>query len=1120
LANVGEEYIVYIEEGTQANLIVDMPSGVYMAEWLNTETGAIDKSEIFNHGGGERMIVSPAYSNDIALGIVKDTQFSAVTGLVGHWTFDDTVGITVPDVSGNFLTGYLVNGAEWDTSGKINGAVSCDGVNDYIEIYDNDLLDPDSNDFTVSFWIYKRVSNSNYDGIWAVNKWNTGAAPGTNEWLVAAGGQNNDQPFFGFESGTATYWVSSPDEIPLNEWHLLTGIREDTVLKIYIDSVLKQVNSNIGHAAVNNAGRNIRIATSQANSLYADALYDDLRIYNRALSREEIIALMEYEGESPGPTVDSSWTKTFGGSLNDYARCVEQTFDSGFIVAGYTYSDDGDVFGKQGVYSADYWILKLASTGDTTWTKSMGGTGNDFAYSIIQISDSGYAIAGCSNSTDGEVFGSHGSFDFWIAVLDSTGDTVWAKTYGGSSADKAYAIQQTTDNGFVIAGSANSNNGDVFGHHGYSYSSDFWIIKINSSGDTIWTKTIGGTDNDCAYSIDQTIDGGYIVAGSTESTDGDVYGNSGDLDYWIVRLNSTGDTLWTKTYGGAGDDIAHSVLQTNDNGFIVAGYSESDSGYVHNSHGINDYWILKLDVDGDTLWTKTFGGSLHDKGYSIQQTLDGGYVIAGNSFSNDKDVYRNQGSNDYWIVKIDGSGNVVWSKSLGGSDSDEAYCIRQTIDSGFIVAGSARSDDGDVSGNQGEIDFWVVKLDAFPVSLTTQSIPLTSGWNIMSFNVAPEDSNMKNIVQPLIDSSKLIKVIDETGGIVQNIPGIGWLNTIGNMAHTEGYYIKVTESTQLQLAGLPVATPYTIPLATGWNIMGYPLTQAQNALTAVQPLIDNSELIKVMNEVGGFIEDIPGVGWMNTIGDFEPGDGYYIKVNDNTSLTLDEPVVLSIGSSPHNYQQVKLFTLPESNPYLPMNIIVSEIEIDGYNIETGDEIAVFDFAQIAGAGVIEAESQPMVCIVAAMDDPLTSIIEGYTEGDFPEFVYQSASSGISLRLQATPVFGSSVFTPLGTLVCTLEGSITNIDEEKEAPIGLKCIPNPANEFATIQYSLPEDGKLLLEVYDLSSHRVITLENKQEQAGRKQYRFDVGVLERGVYLIKIEIVTNSNRYSEVIKFVRN
>ena len=273
LANVGEQYIIYIEEGTQANLVVDMPSGIYTAEWLNTKTGAIDKSEIFNHGGGQRTIVSPTYSDDIALGIKKANQ--AASALIGHWTFDETEGITVSDVSGNYLTGYLVNGAQWDTAGKINGAVSCDGTNDYIEIYDNELLDPDSSDFTVSFWIYKRVSNSNWDGLWAVNKWNTGAAPGTNEWLFGAGGGDNDKPFFGFESGTSTYWASSPDNISLNEWHLLTGIREDTVIKIYIDSTLKAT-TTVGNASVNNAGRNIRIATSQANNLYADALYDDM----------------------------------------------------------------------------------------------------------------------------------------------------------------------------------------------------------------------------------------------------------------------------------------------------------------------------------------------------------------------------------------------------------------------------------------------------------------------------------------------------------------------------------------------------------------------------------------------------------------------------------------------------------------------------------------------------------------------------------------------------------------------------------------------------------------------------------------------------------------------------
>ena len=169
----------------------------------------------------------------------------------------------------------------------------------------------------------------------------------------------------------------------------------------------------------------------------------------------------------------------------------------------------------------------------------------------------------------------------------------------------------------------------------------------------------------------------------------------------------------------------------------------------------------------------------------------------------------------------------------------------------------------------------------------TQNIQLSTGWNIISFYLAPNDMNLLNILDSLVISTELTKVIDEAGGFIQFIPGVGWMNTIGDMANTEGYYIKVTNNTSLNATGVDVSLPFTIPLSTGWNIMGYPVDQSQDAITIIQPLIDSSELIKVIDETGGFIQEIPGVGWMNTIGNFSPGEGYYIKVNSNTTLTID-----------------------------------------------------------------------------------------------------------------------------------------------------------------------------------------------------------------------------------------
>jgi hypothetical protein len=814
------------------------------------------------------------------------------------------------------------------------------------------------------------------------------------------------------------------------------------------------------------------------------------------------------------PPPGTLWANTFGGTDDEWAYSIQQTYDSGFVVAGKSQSTDMDVHGNHG--ADDFWIVKLDKDGDTLWTKCLGGSSDDIAQSIQQTFDSGYIVAGYSWSADGDVHGNHGTADYWVVKLKNNGDTLWTKTYGGLDLDLAYSIQQTYDSGFVLAGETVSQDGDVHGSHG---GSDFWVVKIDINGDTLWTKTLGGSGNDYAKSIQQTYDSGYVVTGYVASNDGDVHGNHGAFDFWIVKLNSTGDTLWTKTCGGTDWDIAYSIQQTYDSGYVVTGYVASNDGDVHGNHGGYDFWVVKLDSDGDTLWTKTLGGSDTDVAYSIHQTSDSGYIVAGYSRSIDADVHGNQGNSDFWVVKLNSMGDTLWTKTVGGSNDEWAWSVQQTFDKTYIVAGYTESNDGDVHGNHGGADFWVVEIEEYPNHIY-QTISLLSGWNIMSFNVTPNDTNMLHIVQPLIDSSELVKVMDESGGFIQNIPGIGWMNTIGDMANTEGYYTKVNANTQLQTTGLPVALPYTIPLITGWNIMGYPLQQSQDALTAVQPLVDDGELTKVMDESGGFIQDIPGIGWMNTIGDFEAGEGYYIKVTNNTSLTLDNPPVLFIGSPPNVQKHPVFFSLPETNPYMPMNIIVTGINIDGYTIQSGDEIAVFDNNRLTGAGVINTGNKALTSFAAAMDDPTTTEIDGYIEGNIPAFRFKSANLNGSIQLSVKPVFGDLKFSPLGTLACTLEGSITAIEEQKEKTFALKCVPNPANNYTNIQYQLPEEGQLQLEVYDLSSHRIAVLQNEQQSAGSYTYRFDAALLERGIYLIKIQLRTKDNQYTEVVKFVRN
>ena len=418
-------------------------------------------------------------------------------------------------------------------------------------------------------------------------------------------------------------------------------------------------------------------------------------------------------------TTKSAWQRTMGGSDLDVSWSIQQTNDGGYIITGFSSSNDHDVSGNHGYF--DYWIVKITSTGKLDWQKSLGGSDLDLSWSIQQTNDGGYIIAGFSESNDGDVSGNHGKSDYWIVKLTSTGELDWQKSLGGSDRDESYSIEQTNDGGYIIAGCSESNDGDVSGNHG-DY--DYWIVKLTSTGEIDWQKSLGGSDLERAHSIQQTTDGGYIIAGYTWSNDGDVSGYHGTRDFWIVKLTSTGKLDWQRSLGGYQNELAYYIQQTTDGGYIIAGESSSGNCDVTDYYGGSDYWIVKLTSTGELDWQRSIGGSDDDYAYSVQQTNDGGYIIAGSSESNDGNVSENHGNYDYWIVKLTSTGELDWEKSLGGSDLDESFSIQQTTDRGYVIAGCSESNDGDVSENHGSRDYWIVKLTSTGELDVNLQIPL------------------------------------------------------------------------------------------------------------------------------------------------------------------------------------------------------------------------------------------------------------------------------------------------------------------------------------------------------------------------------------------------------------
>jgi hypothetical protein len=379
-----------------------------------------------------------------------------------------------------------------------------------------------------------------------------------------------------------------------------------------------------------------------------------------------LVATFNVRGVVAEPPTEG-WARTYGGTGSEMARSMVQTSDGGYAIAGIT--------GSYGTGGEDFWLVKTDSNGNALWNKTYGRTGQDWAYSMVQTVDGGYAIAGGTNS-----YGA-GDSDFWLVKVNANGNALWNQTYGGTGQDEAHSVVQTADGGYAIAG------------HTFSYpygagNADFWLVKTDLNGNALWNKTYGRTEIDEAYSIIQTSDGGYALAGKTNSYD------TGNSDFWLVKIDANGNALWNQTYGGTDTDAAFSIVQTSDGGYAIAGYTYSYGA------GNADFWLVKTDSNGNALWNKTYGGTVTEMTWSMVKTADGGYALAGVTTS------YGAGYSDFWLVKTDLNGNALWNKTYGGTGSDEAHSVVQTVDGGYALAGYTGS------YGAGGSDFWLVKVDA------------------------------------------------------------------------------------------------------------------------------------------------------------------------------------------------------------------------------------------------------------------------------------------------------------------------------------------------------------------------------------------------------------------------
>jgi hypothetical protein len=355
--------------------------------------------------------------------------------------------------------------------------------------------------------------------------------------------------------------------------------------------------------------------------------------------------------------------------------------------------------------------LLIAQTApEIEWQNTIGGSSGDYLFSTQQTTDGGYILGGYSASgiSGDKTEALLGYVDYWVIKLNSTGAIEWQNTIGGNITDILFSLQQTADGGYILGGYSYSNiSGDKT--EASLGISDYWVIKLNSAGAIEWQNTIGGSNYDFLQSIQQTSDGGYILGGYSDS---DISGDKteaslGNYNYWVVKFNSIGAIEWQSTIGGNDYDLLYSIQQTDDEGYILGGWSGSDiSGDKTEASMVGDYWVVKLNSTGAIEWQNTIGGNSSDVLRSIRQTTDGGYILGGYSetgISGDK-TEASLGISDYWVIKLNSIGAIEWQNTIGGSSIDELHCIQQTVDGGFILGGFSFSG---VSGDKTEASFWI-----------------------------------------------------------------------------------------------------------------------------------------------------------------------------------------------------------------------------------------------------------------------------------------------------------------------------------------------------------------------------------------------------------------------------
>lgn len=826
-----------------------------------------------------------------------------------------------------------------------------------------------------------------------------------------------------------------------------------------------------------------------------------------------------------------------GGFEDDYGYDLISTADGGYFVVGNTKSSNVDIPANYG--GNDAFAAKLDVDGNVTWAFNFGGTSEDFARQAAEVED-GYAIVGSSFSADTDLSGNYGSRDIWVYKLNTDGELQWQKNLGGDTVEFGTDIIATSDNGFLITGYTRSANFDVAANYG-GY--DIWLVKLNGDGDISWTQNYGGTNDDYATSVIEVADG-YVVGGYTYSNDFDVSGNHIDsgtqADFWIYKIDFTGDIIWQKCLGGTAAEILYKIILTASGDIVATGSARSSDGDVSAHYGGSsrtDFWLVKLDADGNLLIENNFGGTNNDTPYAVTEDADGGFILTGETNSNDFDVTIHYGTTtvDIWTMKADADFNLVWQTSNGGSQDEVGRAIIALGDENYLGLGYTKSIDIDITehlGVSGNFDAWLFWLgpDICEVSITADPVDVSvcEGGSLTLSVGASEDVTSYSWIflsGPTVNTT--VNTLTLTGVtsayatdyfvIVSGPCGID-TSASATISITTFGTVNITPSTTQNLCDLGSVSFSTTTTGAGyayqWYKDGAIITGATSSTYSATSV--GSYKIQVSSMGGSCSGESAEV--------LVESDLPVITVTPAgpTNLCANGSVSLEADFDPeYTYQWYKdgfILSGATSSSYLA-TLVGNYVVVAGIASCTDTSVAV-TVTNSTPSTIVSTTGVPDICLTGTVTinaSTGTDYFYQWLEDGLPiAGATGSTLTALTVGSYAAIITNSAGCGDTSNIIEVFDSCDTSNAVSDYSPIqSITLFPNPATDQITLQYVAKENINASLTILDMAG-AVVYQNNIMVIQGKNNLPVSVAQLSNGVY----RVVINTNEIITQLNFIKS